>query len=137
MEPNLGTRRTNTYPGKPKRGIGIWIAIAAAAVALVLFLGFGRKDVDRADAVRGTPAGLGRRPVDDRTVRPNDRPLPNNPDPAYDRNLQAPSEDTLQPLPNDGRGTTMPPSDDLPSRTDVPPAEVPAPEQVPSEQRMP
>lgn len=137
-EPNMGTRRTGTYPPGPKRRLGLWIAIGAAAVALVLFLGLGGRDKDRADGLRGTPTGMGRRPVDDSTVRPNTTPRPNNPDPAYDRNLQAPAEDTLQPLPNDGRGTTLPPSGDTPSRGDVPPSDVPPPEQVPPEShRMP
>ena len=130
-EPNMGTRRPGIYPPGPKRRLGVWIAIAAAAVALVLFLGLGGREKDRVDGTRGTPAGMGRRPVDDSTVRPNTTPRPNNPDPAYDRNMQAPapSEDTLQPLP---------PSGEVPSRGDVPPSELPPPEQVPPEShRMP
>ena len=146
-EPNVGTRRPGIYGPPPRRGIGKWIALAAAAVALVLFLGFGRKDA-RDDAYRGTPSGLGRRPVNDTTVRPaTDLPRPGDPSRVDERNLD--TQDTLPALPNENVGSTLPPSADTPSRTDVqpapvPPVDQPAPadlpaERVPTEQphRMP
>ncbi len=130
-EPNLGTRRSGIYSPPPKRRMGLWLAIAAAAVALVLFLAFGGKD--RTEATRGTPSGMGRRPVDDSTVRPGGRPLDRNLDrpsevqgvPADDRAVppadvppvENPDDSTLAPLPN-GRDPGMPPpSDDTPRPT--------------------
>jgi hypothetical protein len=111
-EPNLGTRRSGIYAPPRKPRMGLWLAIAAAAVALVLFLAFGGGD--RTEATRGTPAGMGRRPVDDTTVRPGGRPL--------DRNLDRQNE--LRGVPADDRA--VPPADEgLVPPADVPPVENP------------
>jgi len=110
-ERNYGTRRPGAYPPVKKKGPGLWIAIAAAAVALVLFLALGRGDRD-ADATRGnTPSGMGRRPVDDSTVRPREN---------------RPSE--LQGAPvEQGEPVPAPARDVPPPETPLPPADAPTP----------